>query len=69
MECPYCHENLELGDDVQEITQCSICHEITCSLCTEEHYRDKHEAHLPWQYGYLNNDGIFIFKDFSFVED
>ena len=71
-KCPYCKVELECGDGdntVDAVACCSLCETITCELCAELHYQREHPTHIPWVYGYLNDDGIFKRKDFSFVED
>jgi len=69
--CPYCKVKLNLGTEIDEIdavAQCSICHTITCELCTMTHYQKEHPLHIPWLPGYLDEKNIFHFKDFTFEE-
>jgi len=67
--CPYCKVDLHFGDNEEdEVAYCNKCGLITCNLCAESHYREEHTG-LIWNYGYLDEKGIFRAKDFTCCED
>jgi len=56
--CPYCLEELaNFANEPDKVARCGICGEITCGLCIETHYKEKHLGFI--QFGKLDENGVF----------
>ena len=56
--CPYCKEGLSNFDnEPDKVARCGICGEITCGLCIEKHYTERHPGFI--QFGRLDEKGVF----------